>query len=364
MNILFFHAGIGYGGASKMIVDVANHLSQTCNTTILTFRSNIEEQHLKKEVKHEFNTFSDSKIKPIQIIKQIQGLHNYLKDNKIDLVVAFLHPANYISVLSAMGTNTKVLLSERGDPISRSSNGGLFVHSIEKIIQMADYYVFQSEGAQKAYPMRCQKKGKIIVNAIPDVNYPDYQPKEDRIVCVARLEIIQKRQDILIKAFKIFSETHPTYTLSLLGTGPDKDRIESLIQKEGLQDRVHLLGAINNVFEYVSESKCFVLSSDYEGLPNALLEAMVIGIPCISTDCSPGGARMIIEDGVNGFLVKPGDYEELAKKMSLIIDDKNIREAFTSLSKTSVKQKFNHVEVYKQWSDYISQIEAENDNTH
>ena len=356
MKILFLNTNIGYGGASKMMAEVANNLCRSHEVTLLTFRDSSLSQSLAPEINHVHNPLYSHKIKVLEMAGQIRALHKYLKRERFDLAVAFLHPSHYMLTLAAKGTKTKVLLSERGDPYSRR-NGGLFVRAVEKVIQRADAYVFQSEGARDAYPKKCRKKGRVIVNALPKKELPRHCPEtaEKVIVHVARMELIQKRQDVMLRAFARFLETHPDYTLRFLGDGPEEEDMKRLAEELGVAGSVEFLGACKNVPQLIVNAEMFVLTSDYEGLPNAVLEAMAVGLPCISTDCSPGGARMIIEDGQNGFIVPCGDAESLADRMSRLADDASLRKQYSERAVRSL-DRFDQAAVNAEWQTFVEQI--------
>lgn len=158
-----------------MMVDIANALSQEHHVDFLTFRNDKVLQPLNEKVHHIHNELYKNKFKLFENMGQIYNLHKFLKVGDYDVAIAFLHPSNYMLTLAAKGTKTKVLLSERADPYSRKKNGGLFVYCIENILRLADGFVFQSDGAKELYPLKCQKKGTVIVNSIPDnVNEVQY----------------------------------------------------------------------------------------------------------------------------------------------------------------------------------------------
>ncbi len=361
MKILFLTTNIGYGGASKMMANVANILCQEHNVSFLTFRSSEIRQSLDERINVIHNPLYTNSNKLLELVGQIKALHKYIISNQIDVIIAFLHPSNYMAVLAAKNTRAKVLLSERGDPYSRRKNGGVFIHSIEKIIQNADAYIFQSVEASLAYPEKCRLKSLVIPNALPNIVYPSYVPEttNKRIVCVARLEIVQKRQDVLIRAFSLFLKKHSDYTLQLVGDGPDIKTIESLIEEYDLYSHVEILGDRKDVLDILSKANMFILCSDYEGLPNALLEAMAVGVPCISSDYSPGGVRSIIEDGVNGFIVPRNDEEALAEKMICLSEHPEIRDSFTQNCKV-VFEKFDQKIVDKKWKNCIAGLFGSN----
>lgn len=356
MKILFLNTNIGYGGASKMMTCVANYLCDSHDVHFLVFRSDEIKQQLDSRVHLEFNTLYKNRNKALENIGEIIALHRVIKKGKYDLVVAFLHPSHYMAVLASFGTKAKVLFSERVDPITRRKTSSLFVKAVQKIVEHADAFVFQSDGAMKAYPEKCQKHGRVIVNSIPKKEYPSYSPSEQKyVVSVGRMEIVQKRQDVLLEAFKIFHANHNDYRLMLVGDGPDEEKVKKIIQENGLSDCVDYMGERKDALLLVANSTMFVLSSDYEGIPNALLEAMVIGAPCISTDCSPGGARMIIDNEKNGFIVPCDNPVELAEKMALVADNDEIRNMLSENSKSKL-DRFSETEVKKQWCELVNSL--------
>ena len=98
-------------------------------------------------------------------------------------------------------------------------------------------------------------------------------------------------------------------------------QIQTKINAMGLAERVHLHASRKDIFDCIRTARLFVLTSDFEGMPNALMEAMALGLPCISTDCRPGGARTLIESGKNGIIVPTRNVNALADKMKYMLDN-------------------------------------------
>lgn len=119
---------------------------------------------------------------------------------------------------------------------------------------------------------------------------------------------------------------HPKYKLDIYGEGNKREELNNLIIKNNLEDKVSLRGNSDKIFNELQNSDIFVLTSDYEGMPNALIEAMAMGLPVISTDCKGGGANFLIRDGVNGMLIPIGDYDVLVKAMRKLIEDRKFAE--------------------------------------
>ena len=179
----------------------------------------------------------------------------------------------------------------------------------------------------------------------------DFTVERKEIVTVGRLEP-QKNQKLLINAFSELAKKFPDYTLVIYGEGSLRKKLEKYIESKGLKDRVFLPGAKNNIQEYIKDASLFVLSSDYEGIPNALIEAMAIGLPCVSTDCSPGGARELITNGENGVIVECRNSNELATAMARLLTD---RESAKRMG-TNAKKIYTRVDknlVCNRWLDLI-----------
>ena len=134
----------------------------------------------------------------------------------------------------------------------------------------------------------------------------------------------QKNFPLLINAFHAISNKYPDYTLEIYGDGELKTQLCELVNDLGLNEKVKFLGFVSNIKEYLQSASLFVLSSNFEGMPNGLMDAMALGVPVISTDCPAGGSKNLIKDGENGFLVPVGDVEHLSKSIDLILSDNDL----------------------------------------
>ena len=249
-----------------------------------------------------------------------------------------------------MFTKTKLLFSQRGDPYNQGKTlkARLMAKVNYFLFKKADLFVFQTEKAMAYYPKKVQDRSCVIPNPIePLICTIERTPSsvDKRIVSVARLELKQKRQDLLIEAFKMVSAKHPEYILEFYGSGPDENVIRKLISGN---EKILLRGVTRNVAESIQTASMFVLTSDYEGIPNALMEAMSVGVPCISTDCSPGGAAMLIQDKENGLLVERNDVKSLCEAIEYYVEYPEVAEEFgkrgmmvnTIYNKDSIEQKW------------------------
>jgi glycosyltransferase involved in cell wall biosynthesis len=351
-KILFIVHKMTYGGAQKIMAFLANGLSSDgYNIYLLTYEDMTLGQALAPGVKHLGLSFSPPSIYALRRVLQIIGVRKVINRVRPDVIIAFLPYANIISIIAAVGTRVPVIISERGDPNVLQS---WFTQLRDFIYNFSDGYVFQTEEAKKHFNKRIQAKAAVIPNPVIVNNIPPkwVGNKDNVIVNVGRFELIQKRQDVLIKAFSKIADKFPDVNLVFYGEGKDKQEIIKIIADCNLEKRVFLAGYTENIYLSIMRSRLFVLSSDYEGIPNALIEAMVVGLPCISTDCSPGGAASLIKNLKNGILVKTGCVEELAQAMEFLLSHPEVAESMGE-SALKIKIDLNPTIIICQWKKYI-----------
>lgn len=355
MKILFVNTNIGYGGASKIIVWVANQFAKHNHDVIFyTFRNKSVNQILHPKVTLIQETIEES-TGFWGMFKTIFKLHNLINRNKIDIAIAFLSPSQLRLAIASIGTKSKLIFSHRGDP-TRLSSSGFKNRIIVKIntlaFNSADAFVFQTVEAKTCFSNKVQLKSKVIANPISPLSRTLIRKGNvlKKIVNVGRLDIIQKRQDLLIHAFNKISNNYPNYVLEFYGDGPDENELREMAMNN---PRIHFMGNTNQVAEAIQNASMFILSSDFEGIPNALLEAMSIGVPCISTDCSPGGAALLIKHKENGLLTKRGDIDEIAKSISFYIENPEIAERYGKEG-MRVIETFSEDRISSLWLDFIN----------
>ena len=238
-----------------------------------------------------------------------------------------------------------VICSERNNPAKREPE---HMQEIEDIYAAADHVVFQSAVVQGLFGETVQKHSSILPNPVTVSCERSGEPKH-RIVNVGRLHP-QKNQKLLIAAFAAFVERHPDYTLSFYGDGDLLNDLEQQRDALGLHDQVIFHGNTENIHEAISDAEMFVLSSDYEGCSNALLESMIMGIPCISTSCE--GAVDVIRHMHNGMLIKVGDLAGLVEAMTYLADHPDHREEMGRQGKL-LREKYEPAAVMLQWNSLI-----------
>lgn len=350
--MLVIHA-LGYSGAGKMIVKLADALAQRDDLEVVLYVEEKPGQHYEMDKRiilyQETEFFNNYYTRHFQ---QIFQLRRRVKEIKPDLIISFQTNQNALAVLSAMGRHIPVIISERGDPYQLTN---LVAKLKNIVINKADGGVFQTHRAMEYFAKKLQRKSRVIYNPCPPdkIERPKWEERTDEIAFVARFDIQQKRQDVMVDAFALVAKTHPEVKLAFYGKGePDMTTIKEQVARLGLQDRVVFKGVVNNVINVIKDSKLFVLSSDYEGMPNALIEAMVAGLPVVSTDCSPGGASELIENGVNGYITPCGDTESLADAINKMLDNPEKADEMGAKAQ-EITQKLAADKIFAQWNDYI-----------
>ena len=178
------------------------------------------------------------------------------------------------------------------------------------------------------------------------------EAKEWKIVSVGRLDA-QKNQKMLIDAFAKMKEKFPNYKLYIYGEGSLRTQLSKQIKMLGLSGNVILKGNVLDIHSQIADASMFVLSSNYEGLSNALLEAMMMGLPCISTNCA--GSDEVIVDGINGVLVPVGNVDALSAAMIKIADDKSFAHRIGLVARNTAEV-FKTENVMEQWISVIEKV--------
>ena len=330
MNIVFALPGLGFGGAERVVSILANEFAKehTVKIILTSGRSDCA-YSLSPEITVEPTDGSNN------VFKNWKSFRKICKESKPDVVISFMTVTGIMSAIALAGTNIPIITSERNDPFAKSTQLSTPLKILGKLAPFFTAgYVFQSEGAKNYYSTKIQKKSCIILNPLNVEKLPtrDENNIDNRIVSVGRLHP-QKNQKMLINAFAR-SQINQDHTLHIYGDGPLKNELEELIETLEMKNKIFLEGNSKQVHEDIKNAKLFVFTSDYEGLPNALMEAMAIGLPCISTDCSPGGAKMLINNGENGILIPCGDEDLLMKELDSICNDKERLDMYGAKAKT------------------------------
>ena len=357
MKILFYINAIHQGGAERVMVNLANQFSEKGDKVVLvtSFEDHWEYPVSEGVERHSFEEKDFQKDGFLrQNMKWTLNLRETIKKYRPDVVISFMAEPNFRTILAAAGLKVKSFFSVRNDPNKEYPN---FVYRIlAKVLYLfADGIVFQTEDAKKWFSSMIQRKSEIIYNQVDQKFYecPKCDDKKGIVTCGRLVE--QKNQAMLVDAFSMIADDiHEN--LYIYGEGELRTNLEKQIRDKKLQDRIFLPGDIKNVEEMLSKAAIFVLPSDYEGMPNALMEAMAVGVPCISTDCPCGGPLMLFRNDAD-FLVPIGNTQQMAEKIKSLLLDKDKREENAKQMK-DYSQAFTPERIFKKWDEYVSMIVA------
>lgn len=354
MKVLMIIHNLNFGGAERVFSFLANALANKgFEVHIYTYMGIDTVYPLSDKVKRSSTDFSQRN-RLHRFISPLLPVRRKIRELKPDLVISFLTNPNLYSVIGAFLAQIPVIISERGDPFSEDST----MNRIKKYFySFADGIVFQTEAARSFYGKRIRAKSTVIPNPVQLTEHQtiDYSMRKNEIAFVARFDIVQKRQDIMISAFRIVANEDPSIKLVFYGEGEDRHTIESMVLEARLSDRVVFLGSVEDVVDRLRFSKLCVLTSDYEGIPNSVIEALSAGVPVVSTDCSPGGARVLIREGIDGFIVPKGDVKKVAERILFLLRNPETARAF-SQNATDILQRFSPQQIVSKWMTFIDKV--------
>lgn len=259
--------------------------------------------------------------KILERIARIRRMREYYKNNRGCCIWAFSVMGAVFSA-AAVGWHRKeygFLVSERNDP-------NRYDHPLIRNLayRLADRVVCQTADAMDSFPKAIRRKAQVIPNPVEIGETQMWQgEREKRIVAVGRLEA-QKNHKLLLQAFARFVRQYPEYTLELYGQGTLEEELRELAKRLDIDTRVMFCGFSRQIGEEIRKAAMYVLSSDYEGISNSMLEALALGLPVIATDCPCGGSRTYIQNNVNGLLVPAGEEEALVAAMKRLAQEPDL----------------------------------------
>lgn len=354
MKITIFIGGLSGGGAERVCCNLANYLVRKDHAvTLLTMSCVASSYALEKEVKHialiskneKRNFISDNCIRLVRFIK-------YLKNTDSDIILAMLPGTMLMLLVFSRYTSAKIAIAERNSPWRMNKYIQWFIN---RLANRADLWFYQTDEVKRwysRYTANCYNY--VIPNAInPEFIKPSFNGVRKKIIVnVGRLNK-QKNQELLIVAFSMVIKKHPDYVLQIFGDGPLKEYLLERISQLGIESNVQLKGFTTNVSDKIKDATCFVLSSDYEGMPNALMEAMALGIPCISTKCDGGGTDFLIKNGYNGVIIPKKDVSSLTNAINFIIENRAFADSIGHNAE-KIKCKLSASVIYNQWEEYLT----------
>lgn len=353
MKLLFYINTISNGGAERVMTNLATELSKRGHdcTLATTFKCDWEYKYGKNVKRLSFYEERPKSFfkRNIEIILRLKKL---IRINKYDILITFMNEPNIRGVISTLGTSTKSVISVRNDPkkIYLKPRNKFFANTLFKKAHLA---IFQTEDAKNFFCEKIRRNSRIMYNPVNETFYNTTLAKERfGIVTMGRLSP-QKNHVMLIKAYSLISDKVKD-DLYIYGMG-DQSPLVKLATLLGIENRVHLMGQCNDVSSTLSKSRLFVLSSDYEGMPNALMEAMAVGIPCISTDCPCGGPKALFPQSIHEYLSPVGNEITFAEKILKVLSSEEEEIRVARYCKEGAKI-FESSRVFDEWDNVLTNL--------
>lgn len=355
MNITLVISSLSSGGAERVMSIMANYWAdRAINITLITLDSKENDfyvldtriSRIGLDLMHNSATRWEAIKNNYTRFKQ---LRKALKQSRANVVISFIDNMNVMTLLAVIGLRMNVVISERNDP-RQYSIGFIWDRLRLWVYPKADAIVVQTLPVKKwAEGKALNQKIDIIPNPVLPVSLEKvtkipYGFNQPFVVAMGRL-VPQKGFDLLIKAFARIRDDD--WSLVIIGEGPERFNLDVLIKQLNLENRVYLPGRITEPNNILQQAELFVLSSHYEGFPNALLESMSCGLAVISFDC-PSGPSDIIKNGENGILVPPMDIESLSAAMNNLIRDEGLRKKLGARAR-NVAEEFSVNKIMLLW---------------
>jgi glycosyltransferase involved in cell wall biosynthesis len=365
MRLTLVISSLSSGGAERVMSIMANYwasASKGWNITILTFDdgSNPPFYDLDCRICHiPLGIAKDSANIFLGLwnnLKRIAKLRAVISESQPNALISFMDKNNVITLLAVQGLNIPVIVSERIDP-HYYSIGVIWEQLRWWIYPLANSIVVQTKEARDYFLPQWQDWIDIIPNPVLSAKQVNISTErllpKCSIIAMGRLEG-QKGFDLLLEAFAKLKDCYPEWSLTILGEGSLRSELEFLCDRLDIANRVYLPGRVKNPYEYLQQAALFVMSSRFEGFPNALCEAMACGLPVISTD-SPSGPREIIRKGIDGILVPSEDLEALTSAMNRLMSDEKERQRLGKAA-LEVTERFSIEKVMVMWEDLLDTV--------
>lgn len=354
---------LGHGGSEHVVVTLSAEMVrrglEVCIATAATFDEEYPVPEGVRRIDIGTTQKEEETLSPRTLRKYRQKrLHDALLRERPDVLYSFCRGANYRAVLASKGTDVPVIISVRSDP---KVDYGSFVHRhySRMLYRRAAGAVFQTTGARDFFPADIAGKSAVLLNPISEVFLQNGPCTERRkaVVAVGRFHV-SKDYMTLVKAFERVWKRHPEYRLEIYGDDSGDNTIHQVrewIRSHHLTQQILFMGNHSDVGERIRDAACYVLSSKFEGMPNALMEAMALGVPVVATDCPSGGSAALIEDGANGLLCRVGDDEEMAAAIGKMIEYPD-EAARVALEAMKIRERAGAERITQEWLAYAGKV--------
>lgn len=371
-RVLFFISSLAGGGAERVMVDLLRNIDRKKVDPVLVLLYPCDDSPYRRDLPENLRiiVIRRKKDSVCEKLKQLLAFHKTVHRERPDVILSMLTHCNIMSLLSGLLFGIRVIPCEHStlSEVVKTEEGrtilGMPVSPVVKVLyRFAEKIITVSEGiksdlvsafgipadnVQTVYnPVDLDRIGSLTHSAPGHSFFAQQKPV---VIAMGRLTPL-KGFDILLKAFTLVIQRIDA-RLIIMGEGPQRDYLETMVKDLGITGKVSLAGFQRNPYGLLAHAYTFVLSSQYEGLPIAILEAMACGVPVISTDCR-SGPREILQNGQCGVLVTVDDEAAMADAITGLLNDRKKREELSERGKQRVKD-FSVQEIVRQYEDIIA----------
>lgn len=358
-KIAFFIGSLAKGGAEKVVLNLAEYFhNQGCDICIMTAWTNAVEYPLPEYITRVDVSLTKAEMGKKKIQNEIlraKKRKKVLKEFAPDILVAFIKENNFRAILTAKSIRIPVVVSIRS-AVNMEYPKRIDRFLMKLLFPLADGIVLQTQDSKRFFTKRLQKKITVLPNSLNPLfirnRYEGERKKE--IVTVGRIDD-NKNQQMLVEAFEELAERANGWKCVIYGDGEKREDIRKYVQEKGLGNKILLPGNQADIYEKIYQSNIFVLTSYFEGMPNALIEAMALGLAVISTDCVGSGPKELIRNNENGILIPVGDKKALKEALLRLIADKELEKEL-GVEAAKIVKNLNPDYVNSLWKTYLTEI--------
>ncbi len=324
-TIAFYIGSLRKGGAERVFVNLAKYFqAEGYRVVMVTQYQKEEEYELPDGMERILSDIGEEKVtasRAVNFFRRLNKLHAIWKEQQPDLVLSCIGKNNFMTVVTTMGTKTRAVVSVVGEAKEEYPSRGMRMLA-NFLFSRAAGVILQTERSRGFFCRKVGEKAVILPNSLnPAFIRPRYEgEREKRIVSVGRMDA-NKNHEMQLRAFAGLKDKYPEYTLVIYGDGELRSYIEETAEELGIAKRVFLPGVVQDVAERIGQASLFLLTSYSEGVSNALIEALALGLPVIATDVPSGGTEELMKDGVNGLIIPAGEQAALECAMDRLLGD-------------------------------------------
>lgn len=337
---LFIVPSFSFGGAEHAVANLSNELvAQGEEVIVVIYFSTPHTYPVDSRVRIVNLSGGDEKCyNQLGYMKKLQMLRRAMLNSNADFILPFLPQVTIHAALAGIGFHGKMIHTIRNNPALTPKNP-VKRYVCNYIVSHSKKSIVQNEQQRLYFPKRYKSKIHVLFNPVADDMFEITRNRDHdgiNIIGVGRLEE-QKNFSLLIRSMKPVIEKHSDARLYIYGTGTQEEALRSLTKSLDIESSVFFMGHTKDIKKAYANADLFVLSSDYEGMPNALIEAMAAGVPSISTDCETGPSD-IIDNEENGLLVPVRNAELLAVAILRLIESPSLAEQFTEKGREKIRR--------------------------